>query len=270
MKLFMAWLMLLLLMPGALAAAETAATRTSVSLGFSALDFDYEEFPEDETRANREEGLIPGAVAGAVISRGRWFAETGIAGWSGEVDYSGPIDTDTDEDIVDWRLLAGREIFRRDKTGIGLYGGFGYRYWERDIQAPGPGFSNLFETYDWWYGLLGVRGEYRFNTAIRLQADFSLTRTIEPQIEVEFPVLYDDITLDLGEKTGQRLSLLLERQVDAGLSLWVSPWYEVWKLGRSAEKVLQQGGVNTNATVYEPRSETENFGFNIGVTWRLQ
>lgn len=264
----MTWLLFLLLGPGVLSAGEaTGATRTSVWLGFSLLDFDYEEFYDDGTSADREEGLIPGAVAGAAASRNKWFAETGVTGWSGDVDYHGPVKSETAEDIVDWHALAGREVYRAGDAGLGLFGGFGYRYWERDIQST-PAATGLNETYDWWYGLLGVRGDYRFNASTGLRADFSLTRTIDPRIEVDFPAAYDDITLDLGEKTGWRLSLALERRVGSTLSVWVAPWYESWKLGRSADRVLRQGGAATGSIVYEPRSETENLGINMGVTWR--
>ncbi|MGD2138125.1 MAG: hypothetical protein PVF08_07705 [Gammaproteobacteria bacterium] len=269
MKAYIFWMSFLLPASGVLAAETAAATRTSVWLGFSLLDFDYEEFFDDGSTADREEGYIPGVAAGAATVRDKWFAETVIGAWSGDVDYHGPVKSETSEDIVDWYALAGREIFRHDNAGLGLYGGFGYRNWERDIQST-PTTEGLFETYDWWYGLLGVRGEYRFNPATRLRAYFSLTRTIDPEIEVDFSGDYDDVTLDLGEKTGRRMSLVLERQVDNALCLWISPWYEVWKLGRSADKALRQGGVATGSIVFEPRSETENLGFNMGVTWRLQ
>lgn len=268
MKVFISWLLFLLPATGVLAVETAAETRTSVWLGFSLLDFDYEEFYDDGSTADREEGFIPGATAGAALTRNEWFAETGINGWSGDVDYRGPVKSQTAEDMVDWHALAGREVYRKAGTGLGLFGGFGYRYWKRDIQST-PTAAGLTETYDWWYGLLGIRGKYRFNTSTSIRADLSLTRTIDPQIEVRFPMTYDDITLGLGEKNGGRLSLVLERRLGRTLSILVSPWYEVWKLGRSSDRVLRQDGMVTGSTVYEPRSETENLGFDIGVTWRL-
>lgn len=135
MKLSKKWPILLLLLPCALTATELSdATRKAVWLGFSQLDFGYEEFTGDDSTANREEGLIPGITAGASVTQGRWFAATDISAWSGNVDYHGPVETKTGEEISDWNVLAGKEIYQKGSGEIGLFAGFGYRNWERDIQ----------------------------------------------------------------------------------------------------------------------------------------
>lgn len=256
----------MLLSPCVLSAAERPdATQKTVWLGFSLLDFDYEEFTGNDATANREEGLLPGVTAGASVTRGRWFAATGISAWSGNVHYDGPVETNTDEEIVDWNMLAGREIYRKGRSDIGVFAGFGYRNWERDINSTDTA-SGLLETYDWWYGMLGVRGAYHFNPATQLRVDACLTRTVNPEIEVQFEANYDDVKLDLGEKTGSRVMLTLDHRLGDGMKAWISPWFEYWELGRSSTQDLTSNGVVT-ASVYEPRSETKNFGVNIGVTW---
>ena len=262
------WLLLLLLLPCLLSATELLDTpRTELLLGFSLLDFDYEEFHDNGSTANREEGLIPGITAGVSVTQGRWFASTGISAWSGDVDYHGPVKTKTAEEIIDWNVLAGREIYRKGRGEIGLFAGFGYHYWERDIQSTTT-VAGLFETYDWWYGILGVRGEYHFNPSTQFRADVYLTRTVNPEVEVKFERKYDDVKLDLGEETGSRVILTLDHRVGDTMRVWISPWYEFWELGRSSTRDLTSNGMVT-ATVFEPRSETENFGVNIGVTWLL-
>jgi len=266
MKLAKEWLVLSLLLPCVLSATERPdAMQAAVWSGFSMLNFDYKEFTGNASTANREEGLLPGITAGASASRGRWFASTEISAWSGDVDYHGPVDTQTSENITDWNVLAGRALYRKDKGEIGLFAGFGYHYWERDIQSTATA-SGLFETYDWWYGMLGVRGAYHFSPATRLRMDACLTRTVNPEIEVEFDANYDDVKLGLGEDTGSRVRLTLDHRLNESMRVWVSPWYEFWALGRSSTQDLTSNGVVT-ASVYEPGSDTENFGINIGVTW---
>jgi hypothetical protein len=262
------WLVLLLLLPRVLSAAEVPETVNSTAwLGVSLLDFDYEEFFDNGSSANREEGLVPGFTAGMSVARGHWFAATGISAWSGTVDYHGPVESETDEDIIDWNVLAGREIYREGGGAVGLFAGLGYRNWERDIQ-PTATASGLFETYDWWYGMLGVRGEYRFSSATQFRVDAYLTRTVKPEIEVEFGANFDDVTLPLGEKTGRRITLTLDRRLNNRMRVWVSPWYEFQELGRSPTRNLTSNGIVTG-TVFEPRSETENFGISIGLGWEL-
>lgn len=268
MKLGKKWIALLLLLPQVLCATELLNTGvTELSLGLSLLDFDYEEFYDDSSTANMEEGLIPGITSALSVTRNRWFATTNISVWSGEVDYHGPVKTKTAEEIIDWNILAGREIYLKGKNEIGLFAGFGYRNWKRDIQSI-PTATGLFEMYDWWYWMLGVRGEYHFSPSTKFRADAYLTRTVNPQIEVEFETNFDDVTLDLGEETGNRVILTLDHRPGNTMRVWVSTWYEVWELGRSSTRDLTSSGIVT-ATVYEPRSETENFGINIGVSWLL-
>jgi hypothetical protein len=268
MKLGKKWIVLLVFFPMTLPATELLDARhTELWLGFSLLDFDYEEFHDDGSTANREEGLIPGITAGVSVTQGRWFASTGISVWSGDVDYHGPVETKTSEEIIDWNVLAGREIYRKGRGDLGLFAGFGYRNWERDIQSTSAA-TGLFETYNWWYGMLGVRGEYHFNPSTQLSADVYLTRTVNPEIEVEFEANYDDVKLALGEETGSRVRLTLDHRLGDTMRVWISPWYEFWELGRSSTRNLTSNGMVTG-TVFEPRSETENFGVNIGVTWLL-
>jgi len=264
MKTGMLWL--LLLIPCTLfAAVPPDALHPTVWLGASLLDFDYEEYTGNPATANREKGTLPGLTTGLSVRQDHWFAETGINAWSGNVDYHGPVETRTREQIVDWNILAGREIYRRDRGAIGLLAGLGYRNWERDIHSTATA-SGLLETYDWWYGMLGLRGEYDINARTRLRADVCLTRTINPEIKVDFESNFDDVKLDLGEKTGSRVRLFLDHELGETVRVWLSPWYEFWELGRSATRDLTRNG-SVIGTVVEPRSKTGNYGIDLGISW---
>jgi hypothetical protein len=234
-------------------------------IAFSALDFDYTETFDDGSVADTENGLIPGVNLGLSLSQDRLFAETALSAWSGNVGYHGPADTVTAEDLLDWNLLAGAKIYRHTSTAVDVYAGAGYRYWERGIRSTST-LSGLFETYDWWYGLLGLRLTHEAGESVRLGADIRLLRPVDPGIEVEFASGFDDKELDLGEKTGVRVALTLENRLDERFRYFISPWFEYWELGRSRTEPLLQDGIIVG-TVFEPMSETRNFGVNIGLVW---
>ena len=99
-------------------------------------------------------------------------------------------------------------------------------------------------------------------------ADVQLTRTANPEIDVQFGANYDDVSLDLGEETGFKASFTLLRKMGGGASLWLTPWYEYWELGRSSDADLYRNG-EPIGTVWEPRSETHNYGVNLGVRWQF-
>ncbi|MDH3560181.1 MAG: hypothetical protein OEN52_04415 [Gammaproteobacteria bacterium] len=234
-------------------------------VAFSVQDFDYTETFDDGSIADTEAGLLPGVNLGLSIERNRVFAETALSAWSGNVGYHGPADTVTGEDLLDWNLLAGAEVYRHTATTVAVYAGAGYRYWERDIQSTAT-LSGLFETYEWWYGLLGLRLQRETGESVRLGADIRLLRPVQPEIQVEFASGFDDKDLDLGEETGVRVALTLEKKLDGKSSYFISPWFEYWELGRSRTGHLLQDGIVVG-TVFEPMSETRNFGVNIGLVW---
>lgn len=263
-----AWLIPGLLLCSLPVLADENEASTTAWLGLSATSFDYEEFSDAGASLDREEGWLPGLQAGLTRDYGRWFVEAGLQWSSGEADYSSPqADTTTDEDIRNLELLAGIPWHSTDRQRASLVAGLGYREWRRDIRSTASA-SGLDETYRWGYGVLGLRGEQQFDAGTRVVVELQLTRTINPDIKVHFDNTYDDVRLDLGAETGYRVNLRFDRELDANKSFWLSPWYEYWELGRSADSVLTSNGTPAG-TVFEPRSETSNFGITMGVTWIL-
>jgi len=249
--------------------AGPGSMTTSVWLGVTALDFDYEEFDDNDNSYDREEGWIPGMNAGVGLEGERWFAESSLLWSSGQVDYHSPgNDSETDEEILNLEILAGTPVFARDRQRLSLVAGGGHRKWQRDIHST-PNALGLDETYRWFYWLLGLRGEHEFNRQTRIVADAQLTRTVNPEIDVQFKANYaDDVSLDLGDETAFKLSIVVHRQLGNGAHLWLMPWYERWDLGRSKVADLYRDGA-VIGTVREPRSETHNYGISLGVRWEF-
>jgi hypothetical protein len=262
-------LILLLLVNPLLALADADGVTTSVWLGATALDFDYEEFDDDDNSLDREEGWLPGVNAGAGFEGDRWFVESSLLWSSGRVDYHSPaVDSKTDETILNLEAIAGTPVLTSDRLRVSLVAGAGHRKWRRDIHST-PSASGLDETYRWFYGLLGLRGEHCFNQRTRVVADVQLTRTVNPEIDVHFKENFaDDASLDLGEETAFKVSLALHRQLGGDTSFWLMPWYERWDLGRSNIDDLYRNGILIG-TVNEPRSETHNYGISLGVRWQF-
>jgi hypothetical protein len=247
--------------------AEAAAPHLDAWLGAGVTGFDYEEFDRGAS-LDREEGVLPGITAGLRFVRHTLFAESTLDAASGRADYrAAGVATRTDEDLVDWDAVAGREFSGRGGNRISLYAGLGHRRWRRDIRSTATA-SGLDETYRWWYGILGLRGARGLGEHARVRADLQLTRTLDPSVRVRFAAGYDDITLDPGEERGVRAAVTFENRIDNGLVVFVSPWFEYWELGRSTDAVLTQKGLPAG-TVFEPRSETRNLGIHAGVRWRL-
>ncbi|HUT41615.1 MAG TPA: hypothetical protein VM011_09765 [Gammaproteobacteria bacterium] len=260
-----AWM--LVAMPVSAFPEDDGAMRLDAWLDAGVMDFDYEEFDQGAS-LDREEGYLPGVSAGLRLAQGRMFAETALEAWTGDVDYASATEiTTTDEDILDWNILAGRDLFAQADQRLGLYAGLGYRHWQRDILSTPTAFG-LDETYRWWYAIVGLRAESAVTPRVSFRADLQLRRTLDPQIDVRFKSGHDDITLELGEANGARAAFTLEGRADHGMTLFVTPWFEYWRLGRSANAILTQNGVPAG-TVFEPRSRTHNLGINAGVRWQF-
>jgi hypothetical protein len=262
------WPLLVLLIYTLPALAGDNGFTTSAWIGLSGMAFDYEEFDDQGTSLDREEGWLPGVKAGLSLAYDQWFFETNLWWSTGSVDYTSPRhDTTTDVDIHNLEILVGTWFYTANRLRSGLITGGGYRQWHRDILSTATA-SGLDETYRWGYGLLGLRGEQAFNNETRIVADLQLTRTLNPEVNVDFVSSFDDVSLALGEETGFRASLAMHWQLGISATLWLAPWYEYWKLGRSTNADLCRNGV-VIGTVFEPRSETRNSGVTVGVIWRF-
>ncbi|MCU7812157.1 MAG: hypothetical protein KZQ77_13100 [Candidatus Thiodiazotropha sp. (ex Notomyrtea botanica)] len=248
--------------------ADNTRLIDTVRLGLAVLDFEYEEFDDRGPSLDWEDGLLPGLDAGAAIVREQWRFDASLLWLSGVVDYGSPAeDSKTDTDILNLELTAGYGFYTTERQNLSLIAGAGYRKWWRNIRST-PTANGLDEIYDWGYGLLGLRGKHRLDQQTHLTGEFYLTRVVNPGLNVRFISHFDNAELDLGEETGFRIRLTLDRQLSRSTSFWVSPWYEYWELGRSNDAPLFSNGIQVG-TLFEPQSETRNFGVNLGLSWRF-
>lgn len=262
------------------AGAVSAAPLQEAYLGGSLLDFTYKEFDEDDVLLDREDGMLPGAVAGlSITGKKGWYGAINASLHGGEVTYDGqtqsgiPVRTDTLEHIADLALEAGRRFEPKHGPPWAVFAGIGYRWWERDIQSTrlpsGRRVSGVLEVYRWWYGFLGVRATLSQTERSSTEVALSVTHTVAPKIDVKEFGGADPVTLELGEKTGARLALRWRYHWSSAVALEVGSYYEQWDIGRSDMAPLTIDGVRVvNAggfpiSIVEPRSETRNYGVNV-------
>ena len=78
--------------------------------------------------------------------------------------------------------------------------------------------------------------------------------------------LYDNPNLDLGAKSGVKVSLPVRYLLDTNWSLAVNPWFETSGLGQSPRHVVNS---TTGMYVYEPESSTSILGATLSVRWTI-
>jgi hypothetical protein len=245
--------------------ADGGEVRESVHawLAAAAMDFDYKEYAHN-ARLDHEDGTLYGLAGGVQAGWNALLFEGELSWFGNDVNYEGqtqggtPVQTRTDEKILDGQARAGWRFRRQEKLQYQFYGGLGYRDWQRDIKST-PTAAGVRETYTWWYGLLGGRGLYRADHRTTWLAEVQFMRPFDPEIKVDFKDDLDDTRLDLGSESGVRLSLAWQRDLESGWRLEIVPFYTAWDIGRSENRPLKQNGVVVG-TVFEPRSEIRNYG----------
>jgi len=239
----------------------------------SIMNFGYQEFKDTGTLFDREDGYIPGLVLGLSHTTDRWRFAGDFSFYGGDVLYTGqtntgiPINTQTTQTIFDLSLRT--EYWLQNSKGLeyGLYLGAGYHQWDRDIRPTsvnGAPVSGLFETYTWWTGFVGVKTEWYASENSHCMVDVRLLQIIKPSIYVLFNGLYDNASLALGERMGIKLSFPWRHTMNISSILLVEPFAEAYEFGRSATSSLTSNGAPTG-TVFEPRSQTINYGLNVGI-----
>lgn len=249
--------------------AHSESVDTFIKLGVSAQDFGYKEFNDQNALLDREDGFMPGLE---IEIGNEWQDMAGVFRYElfdGQVDYDGqtqlgvPITTRTDERVTNVEVLFRYNVKSLSKNNVKLTIGLGDRIWRRDILATNI-TSGLSEIYRWKYFTVGgeaivwQRGKWSAGIDVRL------LRTIRPTMTLDL-VGFDAATLNLGSRNSARINFPLQFTDGTGRQWMFTPYWESWRLGRSADQYLISGGVPTTAIVYEPRSETNIAGVTISL-----
>jgi len=250
---------------------NASAPRFTGTLGISLASFEYEEVDEADRTLDEESGLFPELNLSLRLDAESWFILGDLRYLKGTADYTAypmskpPLESTTDEEIIDFSLLFGVQQEFSNAVSLAVYGGLGFRYWERDIQST-AGASGLYEEYEWGYMLIGISPAMRIGPSDRLGADLQLRKAFDANLDVHFKnVTYDPVSLPLDDGTGLRLALNWNHELNDGFEFTLGPYLDLWEFEKSADVDLRQGNLIVGS-VYEPASQTEVVGIRFSLT----
>ena len=248
------------------------------SVAGSTQNFDYSEIGDNGNLLNQETGSIPGIALSLDYAIDQWHIVGDIIHHRGGVTYVGktnngiPITTRTEQSLTQVAMRA--EYWPANVTSVNhaVYFGLGFHDQDRNIKPTqtsiGAPVLGLFETYRWWMGFGGAKLVIYQSDRVNWQLDARLTRTVKPTVTIDFNGRFDTTRLELGERWGARLELPWKYTLNRNSEINVVPFIENQSLGRSSTAALTSRGITAGA-VNEPRSESRNFGMQIGVIQRF-
>jgi hypothetical protein len=251
--------------------ATDTLPNTYLQLGFSIIDFNHQEVGEKGNSLNQEKGVLPGIAARITNTSYLGNLSAKFSFHSNAVEYNGqtssglPVNTRTAEKIFDGALQLERQFQIATKLSGYLYTGLGYHEWERDIYSTAT-VSGLLETYQWGYGLVGIKNRLSVTNQSNWLLDYQFVYPMGSRIEIDAHSLFDKKRLHLTGKIGERFSLTWQYQLYHAMSMSVEPYFEHWQLNRSTTEVLTHNGIKVGQ-IFEPLGETSNYGLVIYLTY---
>lgn len=252
-----------------------AGNTPSIEVGFDLMYFDYSEFDQNGTLLDQETAWLPGLTASWRYQWPKWYVAADIDYHGGNVTYEGktqpagvPLTTTTETHISTVRIRGGYSFHVLEGVLSSLYGGLGYHYWYRNIlpatDSNGNPVSGLLENYHWTFAFLGMElGIYESRTT-RLALDLRAKHLLQGTMDIDFQGFggFDNTTVQLGLGGSVRLGIPLSFVVADNSRLVIEPYFDNWNIPQGPASPVTVNAVPV-AFVYEPRSETRNFGFSL-------
>ena len=235
-------------------------------LAAGTMNFDLEEVDSQGRRIVHESGWLPGVELGAAATRGRAQLRLQASYYDGDVDYDGqtqaqvPINSSTDQTIWDAGLTAAWRLAVDVVPEFNIYAGINYHYWRRHIQPVGA-ILGLEETYRWWSPRAGLEIAWQ-RARDRWMLSGELTRTLNPEVDIDAFATFDSTTLDLGERWGWRGAIGWQHELSPHIAAGIKLFYETWSLGRSDAAILTSNQVPVG-TISQPHIDNRNYGVTI-------
>ena len=255
-----------------------AATGADFQVGTGLMKFDYVEYDNNNVFLDAERGFIPGIIVKLNRDNGKSYSEWVNSLYYNKITYDGqtqsgtPLMSVSDALIIDSHYMSGKKFGTSYGRKQSIYVGLGYRYWFRNIL---PGYDNsgnpvagILEEYSWFYGSLGYTVQFKASRTTQWSFDFRLTHMFNGKMDINFLGFknYDNTSVNLGNKLGARLAMPIKINT-SGDSFFVTPYYEIIDIGKSNAVRVYSGGAATTSVIYEPRSETRNFGIELLWNW---
>jgi hypothetical protein len=252
---------LLLTSGSCLAAASSSSNNQSFEISLKDYHINYQEAIDD-----REDGWVTGFRLAYKNqnpnnhSYWRVFYESTNHSdhYDGAYQDGTPVQTTTDNTKKTGEIIFANPI--GDSTNTFAYIGVGNYRWDRNITGSG----GYLEKYSWNYIPIGYRNEYKINNswqgavdlAVRFPFNSKMTAYTDP-----------DLTFTLGAKPGFKAEFPLTHPLSKQWTLQITPWYEYWGIKQSNSiPIIYQG---QPGYAYEPDSHTNQYGFDLGLTYNF-
>jgi len=255
-------------------AISSETSSTEILLGISMLNFGYKEFNSNDIELDQEDGTIPGISFAITHQSQQWLSDFKLTYHKGLVDYIGqtqtgiPVTSRTDTRYLDYSLSFGKWLKLDNLPRFAVFAGFGQHSWQRNIRSTttntGAAVSGLNEKYYWDYLLIGTKLEIISSPKNLWTFDIQYNHMMNAKIDVEFNG-FDPATLNLGNQLGLRLASPYQYQIKDQLSIRIEPYYEYWQIALGEPQQLLINGTVSGTSIVEPRSETQNIGFNLSL-----
>jgi hypothetical protein len=200
---------------------------------------------------------------------------SGSAKYTGALQNGTPITSPTPESIYKGELDLGYKIWNPAHFSLAPYLGIGYRSWVRG-QDVLPDYQ---EIYNWWYGAAGLEAKLRAGrllAGVDAAALFPFSPTMKTNIAgmtdqgqftlksrvgygVQVPISYD-----ISGENDSRGRDYSEETQHFRWSVFMTPYYERWSVGKSGTVILTAGQVPV-ALALEPKSNTDLYGVKAGI-----
>lgn len=272
MKHFKRWFFICISL--ATGAGHAADGRFSIEAVTGMRHFSFKEYSPAGSQLVKESGWLPGAQLTAITSKNRWRAGLSARFYKGDIDYDGqtqsgaPFTGNTDEQILQLDSALAYEIYRHPTFKTALVGkmSVGVRYWDRDIKGRNN-ILGLNEDYRWYNAAVGFVIEHPVKSAL-LTFNAQLTRTINPEVDIDFESDFDDITLDLQDRYGASFLAAYKKPLTRELAFIARAGVSYWSFGRSDTDTLTAGSTPVG-TVFQPKGEAREIDGLIGLnyTW---
>ena len=256
------------------AESATVAPGITLSAGYAGEHFHY-----GETIGDQEHGWLNGFYVGTdyksqgnVLGLGNLDLGLKFTYLGGTITYDGaqqdlatgqttPWSTDTSESISNIQFKGGFDQALSSNVSVGEYLSLGYRYWHRDMKGVG-GYA---EGYNNGYIGLGAKAAYSFNDQLSVGVDTEINWS--PAWSSINYMSTDWGNFNMGSAYNLKVEVPINYNITPQLSVNLAPYYNYWHFSGSDTKNVVIDGIPL--TTYEPPSETNSVGLNVGISYRF-
>jgi hypothetical protein len=246
---------------------ESVAVANETDIYFKIESFTWKEYSDSGSQLLEESGPIYGLgcssrsdIAQSLILWSKFEIFGGSVDYDGQTQEGTPANSDTD--YTGLMVEGGIGIKAKITETIILepFAGLGYRWWLRDIKSTynAIGYEERWQSF---YIQLGIRSEDYISDQLKSFALLGVKYPIRNENEIGFSQFgYSDITVKPGNKASFFAEIGLKKK-----NFMVSFFYEGLRFSKSDVGYIYDAyGVYG---IYQPESEADIFGVNIGITF---